>query len=57
MSRKGMTLVPGGAFRMGSTSFYLEEAPVTTAEVGSLWVDDHRSPTPRSAGSSPTPGT
>ena len=41
MSRKGMTLVLGGAFRMGSTSFYPEEGPVTTAGVGSLWVDDH----------------
>ena len=41
MSRKGMTLVPGGAFRMGSTAFYPEERPVTTAEVDGLWVDDH----------------
>ena len=38
MSHKGMTLVPGGAFRMGSTGFYPEEGPVTTAEVDSLWV-------------------
>jgi formylglycine-generating enzyme required for sulfatase activity len=36
-----MTLVPGGAFRMGSTGFYPEEGPVTAAEVESLWVDDH----------------
>src|SRR6516225_7994336 len=36
-----MTLVPGGAFRMGSTGFYPEERPVTTAQVESLWVDDH----------------
>src|SRR5215472_19087274 len=41
VSRKGMTLVPGGAFRMGSTGFYPEEGPVTAAEVESLWVDDH----------------
>ena len=41
VSHKGMTLVPGGAFRMGSAGFYPEEGPVTTAEVESLWVDDH----------------
>ena len=41
VSHKGMTLVPGGAFRMGSADFYPEEGPVTTAEVESLWVDDH----------------
>jgi formylglycine-generating enzyme required for sulfatase activity len=40
-SHKGMTLVPGGVFRMGSTDFYPEEGPITTAEVDSLWVDDH----------------
>jgi formylglycine-generating enzyme len=39
--RKGMTLVPGGSFRMGSAAFYPEEGPVITAEVQSLWVDDH----------------
>ena len=36
-----MTLVPGGAFQMGSTRFYPEEGPVTAAQVGSVWVDDH----------------
>ena len=41
VSHKGMTLVPGGAFRMGSTAFYPEEGPVITAEVEGLWVDDH----------------
>ncbi|MEU8677026.1 formylglycine-generating enzyme family protein [Streptomyces sp. NPDC048560] len=41
MSQHGMTLVPGGAFRMGSAAFYPEEGPVITAEVDSLWVDDH----------------
>ncbi|HKA96755.1 MAG TPA: formylglycine-generating enzyme family protein [Streptosporangiaceae bacterium] len=41
MARKGMTVVPGGTFRMGSTGFYREEGPVTAVEVESLWVDDH----------------
>jgi len=41
VSRKGMTLVPGGAFRMGSAGFYPEEGPVTAVQVGSVWVDDH----------------
>jgi formylglycine-generating enzyme required for sulfatase activity len=36
-----MALVPGGVFRMGSTGFYAEEGPVVSAEVDSLWVDDH----------------
>ena len=36
-----MTLVPGGAFRMGSADFYPEEGPVTAAQVESVWVDDH----------------
>jgi len=36
---KGMTLVPGGSFRMGSAAFYPEEGPVVTVEVESLWVD------------------
>ena len=37
----GMRLVPGGSFRMGSTDFYPEEAPVVSTEVGDLWVDVH----------------
>ena len=41
VSQKGMTLVPGGVFRMGSTRFYAEEAPIVSAEVEDLWVDDH----------------
>ena len=41
MVRKGMTLVPGGVFRMGSAAFYPEEGPVTTIRVDSVWVDDH----------------
>jgi sulfatase modifying factor 1 len=41
MSREGMTLVPGGVFRMGSVGFYAEEGPVVSAEVENLWLDDH----------------
>ena len=37
----GMRLVPGGSFRMGSTDFYPEEAPVVSTEVGDLWVEVH----------------
>jgi formylglycine-generating enzyme required for sulfatase activity len=33
--------VPGGSFRMGSTSFYPEEAPVHTVTVGSFAVERH----------------
>jgi formylglycine-generating enzyme required for sulfatase activity len=33
--------LPGGSFRMGSTSFYPEEAPVHTATVASLAVERH----------------
>jgi sulfatase modifying factor 1 len=33
--------VPGGAFEMGSTAFYPEEAPVHTAVVGALAVERH----------------
>ncbi len=33
--------LPGGAFRMGSTSFYPEEAPVHTATVGAFAVERH----------------
>ncbi|MGC2652901.1 MAG: formylglycine-generating enzyme family protein [Mycobacterium sp.] len=33
--------VPGGAFRMGSTSFYPEEAPIHTATVGAFAVEQH----------------
>jgi formylglycine-generating enzyme required for sulfatase activity len=33
--------LPGGSFRMGSTSFYPEEAPVHTATVESLAVERH----------------
>ena len=33
--------LPGGSFRMGSTSFYPEEAPVHAAEVGAFAVERH----------------
>jgi formylglycine-generating enzyme len=37
----GMTLVPGGSFRMGSEDFYPEEGPVREVEVGGFWIDEH----------------
>jgi formylglycine-generating enzyme required for sulfatase activity len=33
--------LPGGSFRMGSTQFYPEEAPVHTATVGAYAVERH----------------
>ncbi len=33
--------LPGGSFRMGSTSFYSEEAPIHTAAVGAFVVELH----------------
>lgn len=33
--------VPGGSFRMGSTSFYPEEAPIHTAKVGPFAIERH----------------
>lgn len=33
--------VPGGSFRMGSTSFYPEEAPVHTVTVGAFAIERH----------------
>lgn len=33
--------VPGGSFRMGSTSFYPEEAPIHTATVGAFGIERH----------------
>ena len=41
MSVKGMVLVLGGAFLMGSDVFYPEERPVRRVEVADLWVDEH----------------
>ena len=36
---KGMVLVPGGGFRMGSAGFYPEERPVRRVEVDPFWID------------------
>ena len=36
-----MTLIRGGAFRMGSEDFYPEESPVHEVEVGDFWMDEH----------------
>ncbi|HNA50362.1 MAG TPA: SUMF1/EgtB/PvdO family nonheme iron enzyme, partial [Mycobacterium sp.] len=33
--------VPAGSFRMGSTSFYPEEAPIHTATVGAFGIERH----------------
>jgi formylglycine-generating enzyme required for sulfatase activity len=33
--------LPGGSFRMGSTSYYPEEAPIHTATVGAIAVERH----------------
>jgi formylglycine-generating enzyme required for sulfatase activity len=33
--------IPGGAFRMGSTRFYPEEAPIHTATVGAFAIERH----------------
>ena len=38
---KGMVHIPGGEFRMGSESFYPEEAPVHRVAVDELWMDEH----------------
>ena len=38
---KGMVLVPGGGFRMGSADFYPEERPVRRVEVDAFWIDEH----------------
>jgi len=38
---KGMCLVPGGSFLMGSADFYPEERPLRQVEVADLWVDEH----------------
>ena len=38
---KGMVLIRGGAFVMGSTDFYPEERPQRPAEVPDLWMDEH----------------
>nr|MDT0523844.1 SUMF1/EgtB/PvdO family nonheme iron enzyme [Streptomyces sp. DSM 41633] len=33
--------LPGGTFRMGSTAFYPEEAPVHTVTVGAFAIERH----------------
>ena len=38
---KGMVLVPGGQFHMGSGDFYPEERPIHEVAVSDLWVDEH----------------
>jgi formylglycine-generating enzyme required for sulfatase activity len=38
---KGMVLVPGGPFVMGSGDFYPEERPVVQVTVTDLWIDEH----------------
>ena len=38
---KHMTWIPPGAFAMGSTDFYPEEAPVHRREVTGFWIDTH----------------
>jgi formylglycine-generating enzyme len=38
---KHMVWVPGGSFRMGSESFYPEEAPVREVSVEGFWMDQH----------------
>ena len=38
---KGMVLVPGGSFVMGSVDFYPEERPLRQVEVADLWIDEH----------------
>ncbi|MEK8228327.1 SUMF1/EgtB/PvdO family nonheme iron enzyme [Oerskovia sp. M15] len=34
-------LLPGGPFRMGSTEFYPDEAPVHEAVVGAFEIEQH----------------
>lgn len=40
-ARKGMVLIRGGTFAMGSDDFYPEEQPVHPVTVGSFWIDEH----------------
>jgi len=41
VTTKGMVLVPGGSFVMGSLDFYSEERPLRRATAGDLWFDEH----------------
>jgi formylglycine-generating enzyme required for sulfatase activity len=36
-----MVRVPGGSFRMGSTGWYPEEAPIHSVVVDAFWMDEH----------------
>src|SRR6478735_6640406 len=38
---KGMVLVPGGSFVMGSMDFDPEERPLRRTEAPDLWLDEH----------------
>ncbi|HEX3323761.1 MAG TPA: formylglycine-generating enzyme family protein [Solirubrobacterales bacterium] len=40
-SRRGMTWVSGGPFRMGCDRFYPEEQPIHTVDVDGFWIDSH----------------
>jgi formylglycine-generating enzyme len=42
LQTKGMVLVPGGSFAMGSNDFYPEERPVRQVDVGDIWIDEHQ---------------
>jgi formylglycine-generating enzyme len=37
--RSKLVGVPGGSFRIGSTSFHREEAPIHTVTVSSFWME------------------
>jgi len=39
-AREGMRFLEGGAFGMGSTRFYVEEAPVRQVRVDPFWIDE-----------------
>ena len=39
---KGMVLVRGGSFAMGSSDFYPEERPVRQVQVDDIWIDEHQ---------------
>jgi formylglycine-generating enzyme required for sulfatase activity len=42
LQTKGMVMVRGGWFAMGSNDFYAEERPVRQIEVGDIWIDEHQ---------------
>jgi formylglycine-generating enzyme len=39
LAPRGMAHIPGGVFRMGSDSHYLEEAPSHLVKVDKFWID------------------